>query len=184
MAASNSAALRYAHALSQVVAEQHLDSASVEQQLKDFNTMLGESSELREVLINPSIPEPQKLRFLDALSSRTGISTQVRNFIALIAKHERMHEFGDMVEAFHTLADQAAHVAEAQVISAHPLDEAARKLIEQKIADMTGDDRVKATYTQDPSLIGGAVVKVGSTVYDGSVRAQLEQMKQRLVNAA
>lgn len=184
MAATNSAALRYAQALSQVVVEQKLDGAAIEAQLKDFSTMLGESAELREVLINPSIPEPQKLRFLDALSARTGLSSQVRNFIAVVAAHERIHEFDEIVAEYHSLADQAAQIVEAEVVSAHPLDDAARRLIEQKIADMTGDTRVKATYKQDASLIGGAVVKVGSTVYDGSVRAQLQQMKDRLVGAA
>ncbi|MDE1161388.1 MAG: ATP synthase F1 subunit delta [Acidobacteriaceae bacterium] len=184
MAVTNSAALRYAQALSQVVVEQKLDGAAVEAQLNDFSTMLRESADLRDVLMNPSIPEPQKLRLLDALAARTGLSSQVRNFIAVIANHDRIHEFADMVEAYHTLADQVAQVAEAEVVSAHPLDDNARRLIEQKIAEMTGDTRVKATYTQDASLIGGAVVKVGSTVYDGSVRAQLQQLKERLVSAA
>ncbi len=175
---------RYARALTQVVAEQKLDAFAVESQLKEFAALLDSNAELREVLMNPSIPEAQKLRVLDALAGRLNMSKAARNFIAVIAHHERLHGLNDMVAAYHTIADEESRVAEAEVISAHPLDEANRKLIEQKIADITGGERVKAIYREDKSLLGGAIVKVGSTVYDGSVRAQLEQLKQRLVNAA
>lgn len=174
---------RYAHALSQVVHEQGLDAAATEAQLKDFSALVDGNFDLREVLMNPSIPEAQKLGVLDGLASRLGMSKAVRNFIAVVAHHERLHELNDMIGAFHSIADAEGHIAEAEIISAHPLDDGAKKLLEQKVADLTGGERVKATYSTDASLLGGAVIKVGSTVYDGSVRAQLEQMKQRLVSA-
>ena len=174
---------RYARALAQVVEEQSLDRAATESQLRDFATLIDDNAELREVMRNPSIPEPQKLGLLDALSSRLGTCKAVRNFIALVAHHERLHELPEMIAAFHLLADAEGHIAEAEVVSAHPLDDQAKRLIEQKIADLTGGERVKANYSQDASLLGGALIKVGSTVYDGSVRAQLEQMRQRLVRA-
>ena len=176
--------LRYARALAEVVSAQKLNVNDVEFQLTTFAGLLNDNAELREVLGNPSIPEPQKLRVLDALAPRLGLSSPVRNFVAVVARHGRLHELNDMVSAFHAIGDSELHIAEAEVVSAHPLDEANRRLIEAQIAKLTGGQRVKATYTQDPSLLGGAVVKVGSTVYDGSVRAQLEQLKQRLVSAA
>ena len=74
-------------------------------------------------------------------------------------------------------------VTEAEIVTARPLDDANRKLLEQQVAKLAGGQQVRATYTQDASLLGGAVVKLGSTVYDGSVRAQLQQLKQRLVAA-
>lgn len=175
---------RYATALAEVVREQGLDAAAAEAQLKDFYALVDGNAELREVMMNPSIPEPQKLRVLDGISGKLGTSKAVRNFIAVVMHHERLAELNDMIASFHTLADAAGHVAEAEITSAHPLDDAAKKLLEQKVADLTGGERVHATYTTDASLLGGAVIKVGSTVYDGSVRAQLEQMKQRLVGAA
>jgi len=175
--------LRYARALAQVVDEQKLDAAAVTVQLNEFVALLGESPELHEVLMNPSIPEPQKLNVLDAISARNGMSKAVRNFIALVAKHDRLHELNDMAGAFHSISDASGHIAEAEVTSARPMGNAERRLIEQKIADMTGGERVHATYSEDASLLGGAIVKVGSTVYDGSVRAQLEMLKQRLVGA-
>ena len=176
--------LRYARALAQVVSEQRLDAVAVEAQLREFVTLLESNRELREALQNPSIAEAQKLRVLDGIAAHTGMSRAVRNFIAVVAHHERLHELAGMAGAFHQLADEATRVCEAEIVSARPLDEANRRLLEQKVAGLTGGERVKATYREDPSLLGGAIVKVGSTVYDGSVRAQLEQMRKRLIDAA
>lgn len=176
--------LRYARALAAVISDQKLDVVAAEGQLREFAKLLEASAELREVLMDPSIPEPQKLRVLDAIAVRNGMSKPVRNFIALVAKHQRLHEFSEMINNFHVIADEETNVAEAEVISARPMGEPERRLIEQKIAGLTGGDRVKAVYSEDASLLGGVVVKVGSTVYDGSVRAQLEQLKRKLVNAA
>jgi F-type H+-transporting ATPase subunit delta len=111
------------------------------------------------------------------------MSRTVRNFIAVIVHHQRLHELGTMVESFGTLMDEESSVAEAQIVSAHALDADSKALLEQKIQQMTGTKQVNATYSEDASLLGGAVVRIGSTVYDGSIRAQLTEMKQRLVAA-
>jgi F-type H+-transporting ATPase subunit delta len=144
---------------------------------------LEASVELREVLQNPSIPEPQKLGLLDTIAARSGMSKTVRNFIALIARHERLHQLGEMVAAFADLADESAQVVEAEVVSAHPLTDASRQLLEQQIGKLAGGQKVRASYSEDPTLLGGAVLRLGSTVYDGSIRAQLERLKQRLITA-
>ena len=175
--------LRYARALAAVISDQKMDAVAAESQLNDFADTLAGSAELREVLMNPSIPEPQKLKVLDAIAAKLNMGKTVRNFIAVIAHHERLHQMADIVAQYHTVADEAKHVAEATVTTAHPIDDANRKLLEQKIADLTGGEHVHATYDVDASLLGGAIVKVGSTVYDGSVRAQLQTLKQKLVAA-
>lgn len=175
--------LRYARALAAVISDQKLDVVATQGQLSDFVETLEASAELREVLENPSIPEPQKLKVLDAIAAKSGMSKTVRNFIAVIAHHQRLHELRGMVAAYDTLADENASVAEAEIVSAHPLDDANRKLLEQKISTLTGQQHVHATYREDATLLGGAVVTVGSTVYDGSIRAQLQQLKARLIAA-
>ena len=175
--------LRYGRALAQVVAEQHLDAADVTGKLRAFDELLTASPELFEVLDNPSIPEPQKLGVLDAIASRNEWPRALRNFIAVVVKHGRIGEFDELVSAVSTAADEQGHIAEAEITTAHPLDQENRSLLEQQVAKLAGGDQVKATYREDASLLGGAVIKLGSTVYDGSVRAQLEQMKQRLVSA-
>jgi F-type H+-transporting ATPase subunit delta len=175
--------LRYARALAAVISDQKLDVVASQGQLNDFANTLDASAELREVLENPSIPEPQKLKVLDAIAAKAGMNQTVRNFIAVITQHERLHELRDMVSAYATIADENASVAEAAIVSAKPLDADNKQLLEAQIAKLTGLDKVHATYTEDTSLLGGAVVTIGSTVYDGSVRAQLQQLKARMVAA-
>jgi F-type H+-transporting ATPase subunit delta len=175
--------LRYARALAAVISDQKLDLIASQGQLNDFANILQESVELREVLQNPSIPEPQKLRVIDALSARLGTSRPVRNFIALLTHHERLHQLPEMITAYANIADEDTGIAEVEITTARPLDDTNRTLLEQQVAKLAGEGKVQATYREDPTLLGGAVVKLGSTVYDGSVRAQLEQMRQRLATA-
>jgi F-type H+-transporting ATPase subunit delta len=175
--------LRYARALAAVISDQKLDVIATQGQLNDFVDTLEASAELREVLQDPSIPEPQKLKVLDAIAGKSGMSKTVRNFIAVIAHHQRLHELRGMVAAYDMIADENASVTEAEIVSALPLDEQNRKLLEDKISALTGQHQVHATYKEDATLLGGAIVTVGSTVYDGSIRAQLQQLKARLIAA-
>lgn len=175
--------LRYARALAEVVDAQKLDPAQVKQQVADFADMLDTSHELREVLSDPSIPESQKVGVLDGLSARAGFSKTVRNFLAVVVSHERLSELRGIAEGFSSILDQEKKIAEAEIVTARPLDDESKRLLEAKVAELAGGDTVRATYREDPSLLGGAVVKLGSTVYDGSVKAQLEQLKAKLVAA-
>src|SRR6201996_7283570 len=174
--------LRYAHAFASVAAASHLDTGAAQQQLADFSGTLAGSHDLREVLMNPSIPNEQKLRVLDAISGRIGMFPQVRNFVAVIMQHQRLEELNEILTEYHTVADEQSGTAEAEIISAHPLNDQDRAELEAQVAKLAGG-RVRATYSQDATLLGGAVVRIGSTVYDGSIRAQLQQLKQKLVNA-
>jgi F-type H+-transporting ATPase subunit delta len=175
--------LRYARALAAVISDQKLDVVATQGQLNDFADTLEASAELREVLENPSIPEAQKLKVLDAIAAKAGMTRTVRNFLAVITHHQRLHEMRAMVESFAKIVDEQGSVAEASVVSAFTLDAGSRKLLEDKIGTMTGLAKVHATYTEDAALLGGAVVTIGSTVYDGSIRGQLEQLKAKLVGA-
>lgn len=175
--------LRYARALEQVVLSQQLAREDVKRQLEGFLATYSENGQLREVLGDPSIPQEQKVRLLSAIAQRLGLSGTVRNFVAVVTGHERLHELREIVDAYLQLADENSGIVEAEVISARPLDEAGRRTLEQGVAQMAGSAQVRATYREDPALLGGAVVKVGSTVYDGSVRGQLEQMRRRMVAA-
>jgi F-type H+-transporting ATPase subunit delta len=174
--------LRYAHALASVVKAQNLDATAAQQQLKDFGGALATSRELREVLANPSIPSQQKLNVLDAIAGRLGMFRQVRNFVAVVIDHGRLAEFSEMVADFATVSDEQLGLAEAEITSAYPLNDSDKAELEAQVAKLAGG-RVRATYREDKSLLGGAVVKIGSTVYDGSIRAQLTELKQRLVGA-
>ena len=162
-----SSAPRYARAFAQVAEAAKLDQAAAEQQLRDFSDTLAGSGELREFLENPSIEMSKKLKVVDAIAARMKMYPQMRNFIAVILEHHRLTELNEIL---------------TRVTSARPLNDKDRSQIEAQIAKLAGA-RVRASYAEDPSLLGGAVLEIGSTIYDGSVRAQLQQLKQKLVNA-
>ena len=174
--------LRYARAFATVATSAKLDVAAAQQQLADFSGTFAGSQQLREILMNPSIPNEQKLKVLDAIAGRIGMFPQVRNFLAVIMDHQRLAELEEIVAEYHAVADEQSHVTEAEITSAHPLNADDRVQLEAQIATLAGA-RVRASYAQDATLLGGAIVQIGSTVYDGSVRGQLQQLKQKLVNA-
>jgi F-type H+-transporting ATPase subunit delta len=174
--------LRYARAFEQVVTGMQLDPSAALQQLQDFSGTLDGSPQLREVLMDPSMPKEQKLKVLDAIAARIGMLPQVRNFIAVITDHQRLQELHGIVAGYAALADRYAGMTDAEITSARPLNETDRAELEAQVGKLAGN-RIRATYREDSSLLGGAIVKIGSTVYDGSVRGQLQQLKQKLINA-
>ncbi len=174
--------LRYAHAFASVAASNHLDVQAAQQQLRDFSDTFAGSEELREVLMNPSIAGEQKLKVLDAIAGRIGMFSQVRNFLAVIMNHQRLSELDEILTEYHAVADEQSGMAEAEITSAHPLNDEDRAELEAQVAKLAGG-RVRATYRQDATLLGGAVVRIGSTVYDGSLRGQFQELKRRLVSA-
>ena len=154
----------------------------MQSQLRDFASTLDESRPLREVMLDPWIPMPQKLRVLDGLSAKLGMVREVRNFIAVIVSHQRLGELGEILKDYSALADEEAGMAEAEITTARPLNDGDRIELEQQVSKLAGA-RVRTRYAIDPSLLGGAVVRIGSTVHDGSLRAQLEQLKETLTAA-
>ncbi len=175
-------ALRYAQAFADVTKSRQLDIASVERQLASFRDTLSESRELRVVLMDPSIGRAQKLKVLDALAARLEIARETRNFLAVIIDHQRLDELDEILTEYHSIADEQSGMVEAEITSARNLSPEDRQELELQVERLAGG-RVRTTYRQDASLLGGAVVRIGSTVYDGSLRAQFEQLKRKLVNA-
>lgn len=175
-------AARYARAFAQVVSSTHLEPSPALQQLRDFSATLSSSGELREVLMNPSLALQQKLGVIDAIAIRLGMSKPVRNFIAVIMDHQRLADLDGILVEYIAVADTDAGTTEVEIISARPLaDDERNSLI--STASTLADGQILARFTEDPSLLGGAVLKIGSTVYDGSLKAQLAGMKQRLADS-
>ena len=171
---------KYAHAFANVAASTGLDVAAAQAQMRDFAAMLAGSRELREVMSDPSVPSDQKLAVLDAMAARMGMFRAVRNFFAVIIDHQRLGDLPLILSEYDRVADAGQGVAEAEVTSAFTLDAEARQELESQVARLAGS-RVRVEYRQDATLLGGAIVRIGSTVYDGSLRGQLEQMKRSLV---
>lgn len=174
--------LRYAHAFEQVVVANKLDAAAALGQLRDFAGTFAGSADLREVLMDPSITSTQKLKVLDAIAGKIGMFPQVRNFVAVITEHDRLHELNEIIAEYASTADEQSGIADAEITTALPLNDQDRVQLEAEVGKLAGG-QVRAVYLHDATLLGGVIVKLGSTVYDGSVRGQLARLKQRLINA-
>ncbi len=171
--------LRYARAFEQVTSAQNLDVDAVRAQLHDFSATFDGSRELREFLLNPSLQQPDKLKVLDAVAGRIGMDKTVRNFIAVLMDHQRLNALHEIVAEYELLADQAKGIGDVEIVSAKQLSDDERNLLKWKAGELAGSD-VRVTWRQDESLLGGAIIRLGSRVYDGSVRGQLQQMQQHL----
>lgn len=176
MAAVNS---RYARAFAEVVFERRLEMATVLRELRTLVEVLDGSSELRRVWETPAIPAEQKRRLLDAIVARENIGKMVRNFAAVLIDHHRILQLAEIARQVETELNQRLGLAEADIISARELSDEERRALEERIEALTGR-KVRATYATDRGILGGAIVKLGSTIYDGSVRGQLERMKEQL----
>ena len=172
----------YARAFADVVMKtsNQLDPARALQELHSIEALLNESDPLRRVLENPSIPGDRKRAVLDAITKRLGITRQVRNFIAVLTDHRRLPLFSDILKQLEQELNDRQGFAEAQVTTARSLSDAEKKMLEAEITKLTGK-KVRARYEQDASLLGGAIVQVGSTIYDGSVEGQLNRIREQLV---
>jgi F-type H+-transporting ATPase subunit delta len=169
----------YARAFADVVFAQRIDPAKALSEVHLIAELVAASKPLREVWDAPSIPAEQKRGLLDAIVAREKISRAVRNFIAVLIDHHRINFLQSIVKQFEQELNQRMGFAEAEITSARELSEAERRALETQVAKLTRR-KVRAQYAEDRSLLGGAVVKVGSTIYDGSVRGRLERIRQAI----
>ena len=169
----------YARAFADVVFEGRLDANKTLAEAQSLAALVAGSKELREVWEAPSIKAVQKRAVLDAIVAREGISRPVRNFVAVLIDHRRVPFLDAIVKQFEQELNSRMGFAEAQITSARELGEPERRTLEAEVEKLIGK-KVRARYVQDPSVLGGAVVRVGSTIYDGSVAGQLERIREQI----
>ena len=174
-----SVASTYARAFADVILSARLDASQASSGLRRIADLVSESADLRRVWENPAVPAEQKLRLLDAIVQRDGIERHVRNLVAVLIDHRRVHFLGAITAQLEKELDARLGFAEAQITSARELGDPEKKTLESQIQNVTGK-KVRARYALDASLLGGAVVRVGSTIYDGSVKGQLERIKEAI----
>ena len=173
---------RYARALVEVVLEQQLDADVAREQLNSFADAVRESVELRRVWESPAIPAEQKRAVLDALVGQINAFKAIRNFMAVIIDHRRIPMLDDIARQFAVELDLQMGLVEAKISSARELSNDEKRELESQVERLTGR-KVRAHYASDPGLLGGVMVRLGSVIYDGSIRGQLEKMKQELSTA-
>jgi F-type H+-transporting ATPase subunit delta len=170
---------RYARALADVVLDKKLIPGRVREQIGSIVQLVQANPDLRNVWDNPAVPSDQKRKLLDAIAQRMVLDLMVRNFLAVLIDHHRIGMIDLIAKQFDTELDARLGIAEAKVTSSRDLTTDERLAIESQIKQLTGKS-VRASYSTDKRLIGGAVVQIGSTIYDGSVRGQLSKLRETL----
>jgi F-type H+-transporting ATPase subunit delta len=173
---------RYARAFVDVVMASHLDPQRTSAEIKQIVALVNESKILREVWDNPSIPAEQKRGVLDAIVQKAGISRPVRNFIAVIIDKGRSRLLPEIAAQFAQELNRRLGFAEAEITTVRELSKDEQSMLESDLADATGK-KIRAQYQQDAGILGGAIARVGSTIYDGSVKGQLQRIKQLLASS-
>ena len=174
-------ATRYAKALVDVVTEPRstVNPQKALEELRQVAALIASSDDLRNALLSPAVSPSRKRAVVAKLTGPLGISDKVRNFLYVVIDHRRVHEIAAIVEAFDVLLDEHLGFVRADVASAHDLDAGQKTSLEAQLTRLAGK-KAKLKFSTDPSLIGGVVARVGSKVYDGSVKGQLERLRAQL----
>lgn len=181
---NRTAATRYARALLDVaVREGQTDLREIESQLAAFAALFTAHPTLAKVLLNAAVPAPRKKAAVEAVVARVQPSPVVGKLLVLLAARDRLVLLPDLLTSYRDRLLDHLKIVRAEVTTAVPLGSERTKAVEQSLAALTGRS-VTLDTSVDPSIIGGVVARIGSTVYDGSVTRQLEKMKARLIAGA
>ena len=174
-------ATRYANALADVVTagRSSLRPEDALQQLRSFEAALESSAELRNALISPAVPVGRKRAVAGRISGALKLSQIARNFLYVLVDRRRIASLSDVLHRFELIVDERLGFARAEVVSARQLNETQRSALSGQLERLTGK-RIRMRFAVDESLIAGVVARIGSTVYDGSVRGQLATLGRRL----
>ena len=176
---NKTAATRYARALLDVAVQEKANLDTAEQELASFVDLLKQYPQLEKVLLNPAVPVPRKRAAVAELTKAAKLSSTVTKLLALLADRDRLVLLPDLLASYRDRLLDYRKVVRAEVTTAAALPADRAKAIESSLALMTGRTVILDTRV-DPSIIGGVVARIGSTVYDGSITRQLQKMKERL----
>jgi F-type H+-transporting ATPase subunit delta len=179
---NRTAAIRYARALLDVSVKEEGNLQGIEQDLAAWVDLLTHHPALEKVLLNPAIPVQRKQATVAELNARLKTSPVLAKLVALLAERDRLVLLPELLASYRERLLAHQNVVRAEVTTAVPLAADRTQAIERGLAQLTGRTVTLATKV-NPSIIGGVVTRIGSTVYDGSVTTQLQKMKQRLVES-
>lgn len=175
---SQTVARRYASALADVIIKQG-EETEVKEELASWEKLILDNAGLLEAFSNPTIAYEQKGKLLNELIDRTRVRPTTANFLRLLLRNQRLPQLPQVNVRLAEVLDERAGVVSVQVKSARPLSEDTKTELQQKLTRLTGR-RAQLKFETDSSLIGGIVTRIGSTIYDGSVRDQLRRLREEL----
>lgn len=173
-------ARRYATALADI-AEKRNETEKVRLELEQIEKIFAENKNLTEVFSNPVFNHEKKEKILETLIQKTKLAQTVANFLRILLRNNRFGYLSAIRKSFEQVIEEKRNEVTAKVISARELSEEEREALRQNLEKQTGK-KIKLDTMINPEIIGGIVVRVGSTVFDGSVKNRLEILKNRLMN--
>ena len=180
---SRAAGIRYARALFDVV-RQEADVEQAGRDLAEFADFVSSHDALPKIFSNPAIPAPKKKALVEQLMGHAGpMSPVLRKLLLLLAERDRLALLPDIRVAYQNRLNEHAKVVRAELVTAVGLPADRVAALQQGLGQATGR-QVQLENRVDPTIIGGAIARVGSTVYDGSVTRQLQKMKEALTGEA
>ena len=169
-------AARYARAFADVAAQLKLDSAALDRQFEDFLLTWQGSAELRSLFVNPAVAAAEKIALLDKMNAQLKLQKQLRNLLAVLIKNDRIVEVKDVAAAYRVEMQERRGIRPVEIVTARKLGEKECVSLVNGVSKLAGA-QIQASFKLDKSILGGTVVRIGSTVYDGSVRGRLERLK-------
>jgi F-type H+-transporting ATPase subunit delta len=171
---------RYARALADVIIERR-ETNEVTAELNKFAQMMAGYPQLRDVFASPVLAAERKRAVLNELLARMNPRQTTANFLQLLLSNSRLHDLDQMLRALSNELDARTNIVSAEITTAREISEQEQAMLRDKLKTATGKE-VRLQFRADPAIIGGVVTRIGSLVYDGSIKSQLAQMKQRLMS--
>ena len=172
-------ARRYSTALADVVAGSS-ETEMVQSELATWGELFNENSDLQTVFSNPAITHINKEKVLDGLIKQTNPSKTTANFLKVLLQNGRLADLGEINDRFATVLEERSGIVSAEITSARELPNNERAEFEKNLEKITGK-KVTINYAINSDIIGGVITRIGSTVYDGSVKTKLENLKTELI---
>jgi F-type H+-transporting ATPase subunit delta len=171
---------RYAQAFADVVMDLKLDTAALDRQFADFLATWEGSAELRTFFVNPAFPAAQKVAFLDKLNVELGLQKELRNLIAVLIDNNRIAHVAEVAAVWRRILQEQQGIRPAEIVTARELSKEEQDALAAEVAKLAGA-KIDASFKLDKTILGGTVVRIGSTVYDGSVKGRLERLREALM---
>jgi F-type H+-transporting ATPase subunit delta len=171
-------AARYAKALLDVAIAE-ADPQQIDEQLASVAALFTGHADLWRTVTNPAVPSPKKRAIVDDLLAQLGLAPVLGKTLRLLASRDRLALLPDLAEGYRSRLMDYRKVVRARVTSAVPLAADKTQQLQKELEKLTGRSVVMTAAT-NPDIIGGVVTQIGSTVYDGSIKRQLEKVRERL----
>ena len=176
------AAARYARALFDVAKKERLDLDRLDRELSEFNEAVNGHEALKRALSHPAVPPARKRAVIEQIVASHPVLPPLARLLTMLAERDRLVLLDDMARAFRDRVMDHQQVVRAEVTTAIPLPPDRVAALRQGIAGATGRN-VQLETRVDPAIVGGAITRIGSTVYDGSVTTQLQRLREQLAQA-